>query len=485
MDREDKTSSSMAVTSQVDAPRAEVSSCSVRLNPPVIPRQYPVIVYVIVMFLIYMVSAAQSSNWFWVCIYLWIPMAARKTDHKDLTITESALVFSNDWSDCVFGRLERCWDDVHSITASGLENWDIANWKKRRRIFDPSVTYKILIDFKSGGQVDIELERLTRAKAIDLVTAIKRWADPSLLSSSMVTLQHALLSVATDGTDFTQLWITDLNSRYSSTQFATLRNGHSLQDGQYRIVTQLAGSGLSAVYLATSGESKVVIKETCCPSTTNDAVKQKAHELLEREARVLCKLSHSQISRVIDFFVDSGRSYLVIEYVSGASLRQIVATSGRQTVTVVLDWAQQLASILRYIHSHDPPVIHRDITPDNIIVRPNGQIVLVDFGACNEFIGTVTGTLIGKQSYMPPEQFRGKAVPPSDIFALGMTLFFLLTAIDPEPLSQARLCDTLPEFDSRWDAFIANCTALSTSERISSAEELAQRLATLAGTTGV
>src|SRR5262249_22800632 len=161
----------------------------------------------------------------------------------------------------------------------------------------------------------------------------------------------------------------------------------------------------------------------------------KAHELFNREAQLLSKLNHPQIVKVLDHFVENGRSYQLLEYLNGQDLRQHVRQNGVRREDEVLAWGIQMAEILKYLHEQDPPIVHRDVTPDNFVLRQDGSIVLIDFGAANEFVGNATGTLVGKQAFISPEQFRGKSVTASDIYALGGTLHFLLTGEDPEALS--------------------------------------------------
>jgi serine/threonine protein kinase len=114
-------------------------------------------------------------------------------------------------------------------------------------------------------------------------------------------------------------------------------------------------------------------------------------------------------------------------------------------------------------------------------LREDGALVLIDFGAANEYVGQATGTLIGKQSYISPEQFRGKAEPSSDIYALGGTLNFLLTGDDPEPLSPSHPRRVRGELSQDIDQLVASCTALSTSERIQSARALNDAIDQLTG----
>ena len=153
-------------------------------------------------------------------------------------------------------------------------------------------------------------------------------------------------------------------------------------------------------------------------------------------------------------------------------LRAFIKEHGQQGERLVMRWALDMALILSYLHSKDPPIIHRDITPDNIVLDRLGSIKLIDFGAANELLGTATGTLVGKQCYIPPEQFRGKATTQSDIYALGCTLYYLTTGKDPEPLSQSSLPEELKEKYPALNELIEKCTAMEAEKRLQTAEDV-------------
>lgn len=238
----------------------------------------------------------------------------------------------------------------------------------------------------------------------------------------------------------------------------------------------MSSGGLSAVYLAESAKGMVVIKESVVPAGSSAANQEKARDMFKREASMLMKLSHPQIARVMDHFQENDRDYLLLEYVPGITLREYVRRHGPQSEERVSTWAAQIAKILVYLHGQDPPVIHRDLTPDNLMITPSGEIVLIDFGAANQFLGTATGTIVGKQFYISPEQFRGKAVPASDIYSLGGTLHFLLTGKEPEALSISHPKALCPTVSDSMDELIASCTVLTPDARIATAEEFLQKL---------
>src|SRR5262249_14512292 len=144
---------------------------------------------------------------------------------------------------------------------------------------------------------------------------------------------------------------------------------------------------------------------------------------------------HRQIVKLLDFFVEDHRGYVVLEHVNGTNLRDLVEKEGAFSESKVVGFARSMCEILTYMHTQTPPLIHRDSTPDNLILQPQGWLKLVDFNVAQYMDDTKSAIVMGKRAYMPPEQFRGKAVTQSDLYAFGGCLFFLLTGEDPEPLS--------------------------------------------------
>lgn len=272
--------------------------------------------------------------------------------------------------------------------------------------------------------------------------------------------------------NFTSLWDEEFSTRYSPTLFVPLAPDDELRGGAIKITELVACGGSAAIYSAKNsiGE-QIIVKEAVIPKNSPEALKKKAIELFSREALLLSKLDHPHIAKVFDHFVENEHHYEIIEYIDGLDLRRFVKERGPQPEDFVLNWAQQICEILVYLHTQDPPIIHRDLTPDNLVLRVDGQLVLIDFGAANAFVGTATGTMVGKQSYMPPEQLRGKSVPQSDIFSFGATCYFLLTGRDPTPLevSQVNKSDNLP---LSLNPLLAKCTAIEVADRYETSVEL-------------
>lgn len=171
-------------------------------------------------------------------------------------------------------------------------------------------------------------------------------------------------------------------------------------------------------------------------------------KLFEREAKVLQNLNHSRIPQYRDYFLvdkqpGSGLSWwgLVQDYIPGFTLQELMEQSQRFTEQQLYTIAEQVLQILAYLHELNPPVLHRDLKPSNLIWGQDQQIYLVDFGAVQER-ASVTGmtfTVVGTSGYTPLEQFWGRAVPASDLYALGATLIHLLTGVAPAELPQSNL----------------------------------------------
>jgi serine/threonine protein kinase len=213
---------------------------------------------------------------------------------------------------------------------------------------------------------------------------------------------------------------------------------------RYQLSELLGSGGSGSTYRATriSDGAEVAIKILSLRHL-ND---WKQLELFEREAKVLSQLSHPQIPQYLEYFhVDtpSNRAFYIVQQLApGKPLTGWVNAGWRGTEAEVRDIASQLLAILQYLHQQSPPLIHRDIKPHNIIRNDDGQVFLVDFGAVQDVYHNTLmkgSTVAGTYGYMAPEQFRGMAVPSSDLYGLGATLLYLLTHRSPADLPQERL----------------------------------------------
>jgi Protein kinase domain len=158
-------------------------------------------------------------------------------------------------------------------------------------------------------------------------------------------------------------------------------------------------------------------------------------ELAEREALVLSALRHPSLPRYIEHFEEDGALYLVMERVEGETLAARRKRGARLDRAQVLRFLKEAAECLRYLHSQAPPVVHRDIKPGNVIIRPDGSFCLVDFGSVRDRLKPEGGsTVVGTFGFMAPEQFQGRAAPASDVYAVGATALSLMTGEEPEDL---------------------------------------------------
>jgi serine/threonine protein kinase len=213
---------------------------------------------------------------------------------------------------------------------------------------------------------------------------------------------------------------------------------------RYKIIDILGKGGTGTTYAAIDlkNQDKIALKAVSLQQLKD----WKQVELLEREASVLAQLNHPTIPKYLDYFqVDSEDNrffYIVQQLAPGKSLYQLIESGWRSNETEIKKIATQILDIFSYLHSLDPPVIHRDIKPHNLILNDDGKIFLVDFGAVqNTYYNTLMkgSTVVGTYGYMAPEQFKGKATPATDLYGLGATILYLLTHRSPNELPQDTL----------------------------------------------
>lgn len=227
------------------------------------------------------------------------------------------------------------------------------------------------------------------------------------------------------------------------TQLAQMCGSKQLFGDRYQILQILGRGGFGITFLAKNallpGNPLCVIKQLC-PKVTNPQSWERACTRFEKEARTLGQLgNHSQIPMLLDYFQANGEFFLIQEYVPGLTLAREVRQTGAKSEASVKQFLQELLPVLQYLHKHR--VIHRDIKPQNLLrCEYDGRVVLIDFGAvkeqladaCENSPNQVANTnFIGTRGFAPPEQFSLRPVYASDIYALGITCIFMLTAKSP------------------------------------------------------
>jgi len=328
---------------------------------------------------------------------------------------------------------------------------------------------QLYLNFKKTMPAAFKISHFDRTKLEQMLLAIELWSSSSVRTPELIDYQDQLHNENKGLGRLSQvdMWEEELSRRFSATSFVPLEPGRKICGGSIEIIRQLAFGGLSAIYLAQQNNKNiVVVKEAVVPSNADAETKSKAAEHFFRESRFLMSLDHPQIAKVLGHFSDEGRDYMLMQYIQGQDLRQLVKQQGRQPELRVVTWALEIAAILEYLHTQSPPVIHRDLTPDNLVSDNNGQVTLIDFGAANQFVGTATGTLVGKQSYISPEQLRGKAGTISDIYSFGGTLHYLLTGEDPVPLAVSHPNAINPNVSMEMDELVADLTRFDESKRL-------------------
>jgi predicted Ser/Thr protein kinase len=250
--------------------------------------------------------------------------------------------------------------------------------------------------------------------------------------------------------------------------------------GRYDLVRELGHGSFGRTFLARdrTTDRPVAIKVL----DRRGAADWKAHELFEREATVLRSLRHHGVPEVHELFRDAWdgapAAFLVMEYVEGASLGQMIDEQRQLEPAEVVHVFLELLGILDYLHGRVPPVLHRDLKPSNIILRPDGTPALVDFGSVRRvFLGAeeAGSTVAGTYGYMPYEQYMGQASPASDLYALGATFLHLLTGRPPlefmTPEGRIQVPDPLPG-DPRLAPVLARMLRTSPAERFACARDV-------------
>jgi hypothetical protein len=217
----------------------------------------------------------------------------------------------------------------------------------------------------------------------------------------------------------------------------------TLRDGRYKILRVLGEGSQASTFEALDARDgkRVAIKRFA----VKNAKVWKEVELAEREARVLASLTHPKLPEYVEHFEEGGALYLVMERIDGVSLAEFRRRGAVFREEDGVRLLEEASGILSYLHSRTPPIIHRDLKPGNVIRRPDGSFAFVDFGAVRDRLREGGGsTIVGTFGYMAPEQFQGRALPQSDIYAVGATVLWMLTGEEPENLPHKGLKIDIP-----------------------------------------
>ena len=209
----------------------------------------------------------------------------------------------------------------------------------------------------------------------------------------------------------------------------------SVIEGKYEILKLIGQGGMSKVYLAMDKRlnKQWAVKEIekRARDRNNEIIIQSAIA----EANMIKKLDHPSLPRIVDIIENPEVIYVIMDYIEGEPLSNVLDEYGAQPQDIVIDWAKQLCEVLDYLHTRKPSIIYRDMKPANIMLKPDGNLKLIDFGIAREYkeqnlADTVS---LGTKGYAAPEQFGGKGQTDArtDVYCLGVTLYHLVTGQNP------------------------------------------------------
>ena len=251
----------------------------------------------------------------------------------------------------------------------------------------------------------------------------------------------------------------------------------SVIDGKYKILNVVGKGGMSVVYLAMNERAN---KQWAIKEVRKDGMQifEVVKQNLVAETDLLKKLNHPHLPSIIDVIDCDDTFLIVMDYIEGNPLSKALETSGAQNQDDVIEWAKQLCDVLGYLHSRKPPIIYRDMKPSNVMLKPDGNVMLIDFGTAREFkySSVADTTCLGTQGYAAPEQFggHGQTDARTDIYCLGATMYHLVTGHNPAtpPYEMYPIRQWNPMLSSGLEEIILKCTQRNPEDRYQSCAEL-------------
>ena len=224
---------------------------------------------------------------------------------------------------------------------------------------------------------------------------------------------------------------------------------------RYRVIRRLGKGGMGTVYLARDKKINMLwaIKDLGDSDTFLSYARKS-------EISVLRRVSHPNLPRVTDIFDEGKRTWMVMDYIEGKTLEEILGSGKKIPQKKFYQWSLEITSALQYLHSMNPPVIYRDLKPSNIIIRPSGSAVLIDFGTAKSFEKESDEYALGTKGYAAPEQYKGKSDERSDIYSAGRVIGKMAGS----------------KANSLIKHICRKCTALDPKDRYQNAEGLKQAL---------
>lgn len=251
----------------------------------------------------------------------------------------------------------------------------------------------------------------------------------------------------------------------------------SIIDGKYKILNKIGQGGMSVFYLAMNERAN---KQWAIKEVRKDGVKDYdvVRQGLIAETDILKRLNHPHLPSIIDVIDRDDTFLIVMDYIEGKSLDHWLKKDGAQPQEKVVEWAKQICDVLGYLHSRKPPIIYRDLKPANVMLKPDGQIMIIDFGTAREFKETSIEdtSCLGTQGYAAPEQYggHGQTDARTDIYTLGATMYHLLTGHNPSlpPYEMYPIRRWNPALSSGLEKIVLKCTQRNPNDRYQNCAEL-------------
>lgn len=254
-----------------------------------------------------------------------------------------------------------------------------------------------------------------------------------------------------------------------------------LVNGRYRILHKVGQGGMSAVYLALDERAggQWAVKEVRRAGVSDSRAVEQG---MIAEKNILKRLNHTNLPHIVDVIENEERFLIVMDYIQGHSLKELLDEAGAFAQEDVVRWGKQMCNVLAYLHAQDPPIIYRDLKPANIMLKPDGDIKLIDFGTAREYkTGSPEDTInIGTIGYAAPEQYggMGQSDARTDIYCLGVTLYQLATGKNPcePPYLILPIRQWNPGLSAELEKIILTCIRHDPADRYQSCGEVFKAL---------
>lgn len=251
----------------------------------------------------------------------------------------------------------------------------------------------------------------------------------------------------------------------------------SIIDGKYKILSEIGRGGMSIVYLAMNERANKpwAIKEVRKDGVKNFEVIRQSQMV---ETDMLKRFNHPNLPSIVDVIDQKDSFLIVMDYIEGKPLSDTLEMYGALPCEDVVEWAKQLCDVLEYLHSRKPSIIYRDMKPSNIMLKPDGTVMLIDFGTAREFKenNIADTTCLGTRGYAAPEQFggQGQTDARTDVYCLGATIYHLVTGHNPSdpPYEMYPIRHWDNSLSSGLETIIMKCTQLNPDDRYQSCAEL-------------